>query len=507
MMGRIMPMSNEGTTLHTLFHPRTIAVAGMSTSRRGPANRFVSDLRDFGFDGQIFAIHPSATEIDGVPAYSSFAEVPTRINYAFIAVAAAQATKLLEEVGGNVDYAQVMSSGFGETGSAKGLQMEKDLVRAARDGGARVLGPNCLGTYSPQGRMTFVAGVPSESGVVGVVSQSGGLAIDFMRRGSRRGLRFSGVVTVGNSADIDPADLLAHYLADDETQVIGLYLETARQGRRLFELLLEARGRKPCVLLKGGRSEQGSRAAASHTGALASDDRIWVALCEQTGAILAESLDEFIDVLTCLQHLCLKRVSATRDIALVGNGGGTSVLATDALSRVGLRVGPFAEETILGLEALSLPPGTSVLNPVDTPATTVLVRDGEVMQDILRLVASDSATDALIAHANLAVLLASTDRPAQLLDNLFLAIHAASNAAAEDKHVLAVLRSDGDPPVEAARSELTERLRGVGVPVLHELTAAGTVLQGVRQVEEVWAQRDLPQTRTTSAITSAQAGL
>ncbi len=124
-----------------------------------------------------------------------------------------------------------------------------------------------------------------------------------MRRGITRGLRFSGVVTIGNCADLGPADFVEFYLADDQTRVIGMYIETARDGRRLFEILREAKARKPVVILKGGRTQLGTMAAASHTGSLAGDDRAWVALSRQTGCVLVETLDEYLDTLLTFQAL------------------------------------------------------------------------------------------------------------------------------------------------------------------------------------------------------------
>lgn len=477
------------TDFSALFAPGTIAVAGMSTSKITPANRFVHDLRDFDYTGDVYAIHPHADEIDGVPAFPSFASLPVPIDYAYVAIAAEHLPALLNEANGRVKFAQVMSSGFAETGGHDGQRLQRESIRAARAAGVRIIGPNCLGTYSPRGRVTFVAGAPREAGHVGLISQSGGLAVDFIRRGGHKGLRFSGVVTVGNSADVDSTELLEHYLNDPETRVIGLYLENARFGRRLFELLNRACGVKPVVLLKGGRSEQGSRAASSHTGALASNDRMWVALAKQTGAILVDTLDQFLNVLTTLQYSPPRPGAVTREVALVGNGGGTSVLASDAFWREGLGVSPLSQDTVRELEALGLPPGTSVINPVDTPAGTVVVREGRVMQDILTLTAKDPATDALIAHLNLAVLVAMSEDPDTLLANLCRAAENTLACVPDGKRFVMVIRSDGDPIVEEHRRRLLQALAARQIPVLGELVEAAQALGAVQRAEIVAARR------------------
>ena len=165
--------------------------------------------------------------------------------------------RLLAAARGRVRYAQVISSGFGEVDEGKALQDE--LAGAARAGGMRLIGPNCLGIYTPRGRVTFTEISPAEVGSVGIVSQSGGLGTDIIRRGLSRGLKFSGLVTVGNCADIGPSDLLEFYLADPQTKVIGIYIETAKDGRRLFEILREARAAKPVVHAEGRAHAAGPR--------------------------------------------------------------------------------------------------------------------------------------------------------------------------------------------------------------------------------------------------------
>ncbi len=237
---------------------------------------------------------------------------------------------LLRSFSGRVRIAQVMSSGFSE--STGGHELERELVRAAQEAKVRVIGPNCLGVYSPRARVTFTERTTDEAGSVGVVCQSGGLGVDIIRRGQNRGVRFSGLVTVGNCADVRPHELLEYFLESLETKVIGLYLEGAGDGRHLFEVLRAVKGKKPVVILKGGRTGQGHRAAASHTGALAGSDNGWKALAAQTGAVLVDELDAFLDALLAFQ--CLQpRSAAARRAVLLGNGGGASVLGTDALAR------------------------------------------------------------------------------------------------------------------------------------------------------------------------------
>src|SRR5688572_22989224 len=205
-----------------LFTPKTVAVVGASTKGTALPNVFIRRIREFGYAGEIYPIHPSAAEIDGLRAYRSLGETPQPVDYAYIAIGAAQVPPLLAAGKGRVRFAQVISSGFGEVDEGKALQEE--LATAARETGMRLLRPNCLGIYTPRGRVTFAEIGPRDVGTVGMISQSGGLGTDITRRGLNRGLKFSGLITIGNCADIGPTDILEYYLADPQTRVIGLYI-------------------------------------------------------------------------------------------------------------------------------------------------------------------------------------------------------------------------------------------------------------------------------------------
>lgn len=463
-----------------LFKPKTVAVVGASTKGNALPNVFIRRLREFGFEGAIYPIHPTAAEIDGLPAYKDFAETPEPIDYAYIAIAAAQISPLLAGANGRLRFAQVISSGFGEV--EEGRELQTQLVKAAHAGGARLIGPNCLGLYTPRGKVSFAEIGSKEIGSVGVVSQSGGLGTDIIRRGYARGLQFSGLVTVGNCADITPSDLIEFYLADMQTRVIGMYIETAKDGRRLFDILRNARGAKPVVVLKGGRTRQGIAAAASHTGSLAGDERVWIALSRQTGCILVDTLDQFIDTLLIFQSLKPHPAHPTQRVALFGNGGGTSVLATDYYARLNLDVTPFDQKTIDLLAALKLPPGTSITNPVDCPVGTLQQEDGRVAEKILDIIYSAGKPDALVMHLNLSAF-AGRSKP-EVLDNL---VHAAMRVQEKypgQAHFILVLRSDGDPPLEARKREFRVKAMALGVPVYDEMSNAGHALAALQAHEK-----------------------
>ena len=393
--------------LAALLEPRAVAVAGASTGGKAQANQYIRNLRAYGYAGRIYAVHPQAETVDGLPAVPSFGALPEAVDYAYVAVAAERCPALLAAAEGKVRFAQVMSGGFGEGGTDRARETE--LLAAAAAGGCRVLGPNCMGTHSTRGRLTYMSGVDATPGPVSVVAQSGGLSSDVLRRGAQRGLCFRALVTVGNAADVGPAELAEAFLDDPETGVLGFYLEDPRRGARLFEALRARRGSKPVVALVGGTTAQGERAARSHTGALAGDARAWQALAAQTGLVLTETLDEFLDVALAMQMLRARpgagRKGAGRRVVLLGNGGGTSVLAADAFARVGLDVSPLDEASQAALEALDLPVGSSVVNPVDVPANVMARENGEVAARIVHGVFEHAAADALVIHMNVPVIL------------------------------------------------------------------------------------------------------
>lgn len=466
--------------LTPFFAPETVAVVGASTRSTTIANTFIRRMKAFGYKGEIYPIHPKAQEVEGLVASPSLAETPRPIDYAYVAIGAPRIPDLLGAAKGNVKFAQIISSGFGEI--TEGQALERELVRQARAAGCRVVGPNCLGLYSPRGRVTFPVDAPTALGSVGVISQSGGLGTDIIKRGQWKGITFSGLVTVGNSADLGPSDFLEFFLEDPQTKVIGLYLEDVKDGRLFFEMLRAARAVKPVVLLNGGRSRLGRAAAQSHTGALSSDDSSWSALARQTGCLRVRTVDEFINVLLALQYLVLRPGRPTRNVALFGNGGGTSVLAVDNFADLDLDVRPFDAETRGKLEAMALPPGTSVANPIDAPVGTLQKKNGEVANEILNIVYRSARPDAVIMHLNLAAFVGRGDTDP--VENLLTAAVNVRRKFPDEAHFLLVLRVDGSKELDDLRRTYRRRALEAGIPVYNELADAAQVLAAMRDLEQ-----------------------
>lgn len=472
-----------------LFRPRSIAVLGASATGVTLANEFIRHSLRFGYSGKIYPIHPKADEVEGLRCYRSFAEIGEVVDYAYIGIGAEQVPALIESAAGRLRFAHVMSSGFGEV--EEGRAREARLKAAAKAAGIRVLGPNCLGLHSPRGGITFVGGASNQRGSVGLVSQSGGLAVDMILRGDTRGLAYSAVLTIGNSVDLGPAELLEFFNADPETKVIGFYLEDVRDGRAFFEGLRGAKAAKPVVLLVGGQTAQGSLAAASHTGSLAADARIWSGLARQTGAVLTHSLEEFLDVLLAFQTLAPTRDRATRSAVLFGNGGGTSVLATDAFARLGLDVRPMGRDAVAALEALKLPPGTSVTNPIDTPAPTLRQEEGRIAERILAIVFEKAFPDAVVMHVNLPVFLTSANQGVDVVGNLVQAALRIQAVHPGQAHFVLVLRSDGAAATDERKRAYRRDAVKLGIPIYDEMTNAATGLAAIAAYERFVSSRGL----------------
>jgi acyl-CoA synthetase (NDP forming) len=477
--GAVVPGSVQKADFAALFAPKTVAVLGASTTSTTLANTFIRRMKEFGYPGTIYPIHPKAAEVEGLKCYPSLGETPEPVDYAYVAIGANGIPEALRRANGRVRFAQVISSGFGEI--AEGVALQEKLVDDAHAGGCRVLGPNCLGLYSPRGGVTFSAGAPKELGSVGVISQSGGLGTDIVKRGQWRGIRYSGLVTVGNSADIGPADLLEFFLEDPQTKVIGLYLEDVKDGRRFFEALRTSRGEKPVVILRGGRSRQGRAAAASHTGAIAGDDRAWECLSSQTGAVLVKTVDQFVNALLAFQHFELHR-RPTQRVVLFGNGGGTSVLAADAFAECGLDVAPFGADALGRLEALKLPPGTSVANPIDAPVATLQQEEGRIANRIFDIVYEHDAPDAVVLHINLAAFVGRGG--GDPVDNLIQAAVRVQKTHPGKAHFAIALRVDGSPELEERRRHYRKLALNAGIPVYDEVLEAAEALSAVQWVEK-----------------------
>jgi acetyltransferase len=359
-------MTAQVPELDFIFHPRSIAIAGVSAKETAAfgGGGFVSSLQEIGFRGPIYLIHPTAPAIRGLKCYQRLGDIPDDVDYVISSVNARHVPELLEDcIAKGVRVLHLFTAGFTETGDAERAKMEQAVVARARQAGIRLIGPNCMGLYVPESRLAMMNGQNPEPGPVGMVSQSGMNAGEFVRYSTPRGIRCSKVISFGNGADLKAADFF-DYLADDPaTEIIVAYLEGIQDGPRLAQAIRKAGRKKPVAILKSGRTESGSRAASSHTASLAGSLQIFDALCKQAGVLRVESLEELVDMAVTFRFV--KKLSGP-NVVVVGGGGGASVLAADDLDASGLRLPPLLPETQEALARVTHEAGTSIRNPIDT---------------------------------------------------------------------------------------------------------------------------------------------
>ncbi|MDD5313074.1 MAG: CoA-binding protein [Dehalococcoidia bacterium] len=361
-------MSEAYKELERIFHPRSIAFVGVTTSNPMHWTRtFWDSARVFNFDGPVYAVNPRGGQLDGHKVCLSLDDVPGDIDYVIGTVAAGIAPEIVRKCAGRgVKAVHFCTAGFNETGATESAGLQEELVRLSAETGIRIIGPNCMGIYCPESRLSFDADFPLESGNIGLISQSGGNAIYIVREAGWRGVRFSKVISFGNACDLNECDFLEYLIEDPATSVIALYLEGVRDGARFLRLMERASREKTVVLLKGGLGEAGARATESHTASLAGNNATWEALCRQFNLTRPKNVEELVDILTTLYFM---PDPGGRNVILIGPGGGASVLLTDEFERRGLRLPALPEkirEKLLGFTQLA---GNMLRNPIDYSQT------------------------------------------------------------------------------------------------------------------------------------------
>jgi acetyl coenzyme A synthetase (ADP forming)-like protein len=355
-------------SMKSFFEPRATAIVGANRERGKIGSEILHNVVAGGYTGRLFAVHPSATSIDGVPACPSVAAIPGGLDLAIICVPCAQVNHVVDDcIAKGVKALVVISAGFGETG-ATGRVLEQEILRKVRTAGVRMIGPNCMGIINtdPAVRLnaTFspVAPIP---GRVGFSTQSGALGLAILDYVRQLNLGISTFVSVGNKADVSGNDLIQYWADDPRTDVILLYLESFGNPRRFAQIARRVAEKKPIVAVKSGRSQAGARAASSHTGALAASDTVVDALFREAGVIRTGTLEELFDVAAFMAH---QPIPAGPRVAVLSNAGGPAILAADACEAQGLALAPLSEPTRTELRQF-LPPAASVGNPVDMIAS------------------------------------------------------------------------------------------------------------------------------------------
>jgi acyl-CoA synthetase (NDP forming) len=380
--------------LERVLNPRSIAVVG---DKRAMGYFWLRNMSTF--KGSLYSVQIDPNEISGIlelgiSNYASLLDIPDDIDFVVCAVPRHVAPRIIADCAAKkVGGVTLFTSGFAETGEAEGIRLQKEIAKTARENGLILIGPNCMGIYNRRLGVRQAMEQPAgDEGDVGFISHSGTHSINFSLLAASQGVKVSKSISAGNSCVVTPADYLEYLAQDEETKVIGMYLEGVQQGRRLFELLRRTTPRKPVVIWKGGASEGGQRAMFSHTGSLATSATTWQALVKQCGIIATDSLDETVDVMKALLFM---KPGTGRRMGLVALTGGQSVVITDAFENAGLEVPLLSRSSYKELSGFFNIIGGSFRNPLDAGGTLGFGTSPENLDRMLRILDSDRHIDAI----------------------------------------------------------------------------------------------------------------
>lgn len=378
--------------LDAILHPSSVAVVGVSENRGSPGSLIYRAIRGMGFEGELYPVNRRGRHGNGEPCFHALADIPGSIDLVFLATAPDAVPALVRECAAlGVKGCVINSAGFSETGSSEGRRLDDELRHALKDSPMRIIGPNCLGIYSSEGRVAFFDNMKPGPGGISMLSQSGSVSTFSYYLAGERNLHFSTIVSSGNELDVNCAELLEYFIEDPHTSVILAYLEELREPRRFMELAARAHGTKPIIACKSGLSESGKRAAMSHTGALGGSLAVWQGAATQSRIVLADDLSDLLDLGAIFRHLPKPR---GRNVGILSSPGGLAVIAADLAERYGLKVPQLSEATAARLADILPGQGISTANPVDLGFGAL--KEG-VYEEALRILEEDESIDLLVA--------------------------------------------------------------------------------------------------------------
>jgi acetyl coenzyme A synthetase (ADP forming)-like protein len=373
--------------MNKIFHPRSVAVIGASAEEGKIGNSVMKNLINGGYKGAIYPVHPKADEILGKAVYKSVLDIDADVDLAVFAIPAKFCVAAMEEVGRKgVAGAVMIPSGFGEVGND---ELQEALVKVAREYGVRIMGPNIYGFYyTPENLCATFCTAFDVQGKVALSSQSGGVGMSIIGFARSTKMGVSAIVGLGNKSDLDEDDLLTYFEQDDNTQAIAMHCEDLKDGRAFAEVAKRVSKKKPIIVLKAGRTAYGAKAAASHTGALAGNDKIYDDVLRHAGVIRAPSLRSLLEYSRGLQVLPTPK---GENVLIITGAGGSGVLLSDACHDNGLSLMPMPDDLDAAFRKF-IPPFGAAGNPVDItggePPTTY--------QNTIRLGLEDDRVHALI---------------------------------------------------------------------------------------------------------------
>ena len=344
------------------------------------------------YPGKIYLINPKYSELFGRKVYPSILDVPEDVDLAIIAVAANKCPEIIKQCSGKVKFASIFTAGFSELNNK---ELEDKVAKIAKEGNVRLLGPNCMGVHCNESRVSFfLRQQAGKIGNIGFISQSGGHAFTFSIWGIGKGLEFNKTVSIGNQCDLTIQDFVEYFGIEPNIKIIGAYIEDVKDGEDFCKKVKQVTRKKPVFVWKGGVTEEGKKAALSHTGALAIPNHLWNPVMKQIGVVSADSLEELGDIMMSSLYLEASYPKGL-NVGIIVGGGGSSVEITDACAKEGLHVPQFSLDTIKKLLEIVPEVGTITKNPVDLAGMHFLP---EMFGKAVEIVYEDPNIDAVITY-------------------------------------------------------------------------------------------------------------
>ena len=474
--------SVQKPSISDVLNIKSVAIVGISASM---GYYWPHSMLQWEHDLSVHLVSLSGGEVLGKPVYKRVLDIPDEIDYAIVAVPHPAVEEVLKDVvKKGAKGATIFTSGYSELGTKEGWEREESLKRLTDTLPIRVFGPNCMGLMYPKIGFAFMPTIKQLSGNVGFLSQSGGVVITSYTAAVEAGIGFSKIFSFGNAIDIYPSELLDYFEDDEETDVIGLYIEGTEHGKHLLHSLERVARKKPIVAIKGGRSQEGTRAVSSHTGALAGRNDIWNAAFNQANVVTVDTLEDFQATLGLFSKCPLPK---SRDVGILAISGGTSVIYTDLCVERGLSVPESSPETQEKLRSLIREVGNAVGNPIDLAADYY---HDQIMREVILVAGAEPRFSSLIFQADVhniyqvAALMNATD----VIKHLWRAM-AEAGRETTDKEGKPVLIAIPEVAYPEARQVAWNEFLKQGLPVFRNINEAVGALARVCKYQETRAER------------------
>lgn len=456
-------------SLQPLFKPNSVALIGASNRPNSIGSVVIKNLLQSGFHGCIMPVNPKSPSIEGVLCYKDINSLPMTPDLAIFCIPAAGVASVLAQLGERgTKAAVIISAGFGSGEGEDGLRRRKEVIEVAKQYGIRLIGPNCVGLLIPSiGLNASFAHVTPDRGDIGFVSQSGAVVTAVLDWAKSKHIGFTHVLSMGDMVDFDFGEAIEYLTKDPETKTIILYIEAITNARSFIAAARAAALVKPVIVLKTGRSEEGAKAAASHTGSLAGSDEVYDAVFQRCGLLRVYDMNELFDTMETLART--QELWGDR-LCILTNGGGIGVLATDKLIELGGKLAQLQDKTIARLNEV-LPTTWSHGNPVD------IIGDapGERYANAFRIIMEDTNVDAILV-LNCPVAIVPSIEPAEAILN----VYQASNR--HPKPILIAAWLGEETPAEEAR-------RLFAVNDIPSYSTPGSAISGFKRMVEYYYNR------------------